>query len=116
VSGRPAHHDLCFGCGLSNPFGLQLEAQRDDGAAIVGRFFVKQDHQGPARGAHPGVLAAALLEAVALAGGAPATVQLELGEGPAVGTFVRVEASAEHAVARDDSTGKEVARATCPRA
>jgi hypothetical protein len=118
VSGRPAHHDLCFGCGLSNPFGLQLEAQREDGRddAVVGRFFVKQDHQGPSRGAHPGVLAAALLEAVSLAGGAPASVRLELGEGPAVGTFVRVEASAEHAVARDDSTGEEVARATCPRA
>ena len=115
MSGRPEHHDLCFGCGLSNPFGLQLDAQHD-GAAIVGRFFVKQDHQGPSRGAHPGVLAAALLEAVALAGGAPRSVQLELGDGPAVGTFVRVEASAEHAVARDDSTGEEVARATCLRA
>jgi hypothetical protein len=109
------HHELCFGCGQANLFGLQLEVDARDDGSVAGRFFVKQDHQGPSRGAHPGVLAAALPEAVALAGGAPASVRLELGEGPAVGTFVRVEASAEHAVARDDSTGEEVARATCPR-
>jgi hypothetical protein len=113
---RLAHQDLCFGCGLSNAFGLHLEAQCDGRSSIVGRFFVKQDHQAPeGRGAHPGVLAAVLLEAVALAGGSTATAHLEL-TGPApVGTFVRVEATAEDAVARDDDTGEEIARARCPR-
>ncbi len=114
MTGRLAHHDLCFGCGLSNPFGLQLEAQRDGARSIVGRFFVKQDHQGPDGGVHPGVLAAALLEAIALAGGSCAGAQLQLGTSPAVGTFVRVEASPQFAVACDDSTGEEVARARCP--
>ena len=60
-----AHHDLCFGCGLANLFGLQLEVEAaDDG--VSGRFFVKQDHQGPPGFAHGGVIATALDEAMAL--------------------------------------------------
>ena len=59
------HHDLCFGCGQANLFGLQLELERSrDG--VEGRFFVKQDHQGPPGYAHGGVIAAALDEAMAL--------------------------------------------------
>ena len=42
-----AHHDLCFGCGLANVFGLQIELERRDDGSVAGRFFVKQDHQGP---------------------------------------------------------------------
>jgi hypothetical protein len=47
--GRDAirHHDLCFGCGQANPFGLQLELEPDGRGSLDGRFFVKQDHQGP---------------------------------------------------------------------
>jgi acyl-coenzyme A thioesterase PaaI-like protein len=60
-----AHHDLCFGCGLANLFGLQLEVEVADGRA-EGRFFVKQDHQGPPGFAHGGVIATALDEAMAL--------------------------------------------------
>ena len=41
------HHDLCFGCGLANVFGLHLELERTGGGGLSGRFFVKQDHQGP---------------------------------------------------------------------
>jgi hypothetical protein len=115
VAGRLVHRDLCFGCGPINPFGLQLEAQQDGAHSIVGRFFVKQGLQGPGGDdAHPGVLAAALLEGVALAGGNPRTAQLDVATGAPVGTFVRVEATPDGAVARDDQTGEEVARVTCP--
>jgi acyl-coenzyme A thioesterase PaaI-like protein len=103
---RLAHHDLCFGCGLANVFGLHLELARvpDDGDAVTGRFFVKQDHQGPPGAAHPGVVAAALQEALALAAGAhPARVQIEHLAPAPVGTFVeitaaggRAEATGEH--------------------
>jgi acyl-coenzyme A thioesterase PaaI-like protein len=63
---RIAHHDLCFGCGQSNLFGLQLELEPRPDGGVAGRFFVKQDHQGPPGYAHGGVLAAALDEAMAL--------------------------------------------------
>jgi acyl-coenzyme A thioesterase PaaI-like protein len=59
------HHELCFGCGQANLFGLQLELERD-GKRARGRFFVKQDHQGPPGVAHGGIVSAALDEAMAL--------------------------------------------------
>jgi acyl-coenzyme A thioesterase PaaI-like protein len=59
------HHDLCFGCGLANLFGLQMELDASEGR-VAGRFFVKQDHQGPPGFAHGGVIATALDEAMAL--------------------------------------------------
>jgi acyl-coenzyme A thioesterase PaaI-like protein len=59
------HHELCFGCGQANLFGLQLEMERD-GKRVHGRFFVKQDHQGPPGIAHGGIVASALDEAMAL--------------------------------------------------
>jgi acyl-coenzyme A thioesterase PaaI-like protein len=63
---RLFHHDLCFGCGQANLFGLQLEVEPGPGGGVEGRFFVKQDHQGPPGFAHGGVIAAALDEAMAL--------------------------------------------------
>jgi acyl-coenzyme A thioesterase PaaI-like protein len=60
------HHELCFGCGLANLFGLQLELERDGADRVAGRFFLKQDHQGPPGFAHGGILATALDEAMAL--------------------------------------------------
>jgi acyl-coenzyme A thioesterase PaaI-like protein len=93
------HHDLCFGCGQANLFGLQLELART-GDGVEGRFFVKQDHQGPDGSAHPGVLAAALEEALSLAGAAPTgRLELELLAPAPVGTFVSVSANAQRAVA-----------------
>jgi acyl-coenzyme A thioesterase PaaI-like protein len=87
------HHDLCFGCGQANLFGLQLE--RD-------RFFVKQDHQGPDGAAHPGIVVTALLEAMSQAGGEPHAVRVQL-HGPApVGEFVDIEATAKRATASCD--------------
>ncbi len=63
---RIVHHDLCFGCGQANLFGLQLELEPSADGGVAGRFFVKQDHQGPPGYAHGGVMAAALDEAMAL--------------------------------------------------
>jgi hypothetical protein len=91
-----SHHDLCFGCGQANLFGLQLES---------GRFFVKQDHQGPDGAAHPGILVTALVEAMLLAGGDVARMQVELRAPAPVGEFVQIEATASRATAR---CGEEV--------
>jgi acyl-coenzyme A thioesterase PaaI-like protein len=63
---RIRHHELCFGCGQANLFGLQLELAPAAGGGVEGRFFVKQDHHGPPGYAHGGVIAAALDEAMAL--------------------------------------------------
>jgi acyl-coenzyme A thioesterase PaaI-like protein len=97
VADELRHHDLCFGCGQANLFGLQLELERSaDG--VEGRFFVKQDHQGPPGYAHGGVIAAALDEAMALLvferGTFAVTGRLEvdLVAPVPVGTFVRVSA------------------------
>jgi hypothetical protein len=94
------HGELCFGCGPSNPFGLQLEWERIAGG-VSGRFLVKQDHQGPDGIAHPGVLTAALEEAMVLAAGArPRRAEMSLGEASApVGSVVAVVAWLE-----DDGT------------
>jgi acyl-coenzyme A thioesterase PaaI-like protein len=98
---RLRHHDLCFGCGQQNLFGLQLELERRSGGGVAGRFFVKQDHQGPPGYAHGGVLAAALDEAMslvlhdqgtyALTGG----LEVELKAPAPVGSFVELEAGRE---------------------
>jgi hypothetical protein len=96
---RLGHHDLCFGCGLSNFFGLQLEASSDGAGELQGRFFIKQDHQGASGTAHAGVLVAGLAEAMDLCVGALGRNAMLRGidvdlMGPfAVGTFVDVTAS-----------------------
>jgi acyl-coenzyme A thioesterase PaaI-like protein len=98
---RITHQELCFGCGQANLFGLQLELEPsgDDGAR--GRFFVKQDHQGPVGYAHGGIMATALDEAMSLlahhVGDYPLTARLEIDlRAPApVGSFVEVEAEVE---------------------
>ena len=105
---RIRHHDLCFGCGQANLFGLQLELEPVEGGGVAGRFFVKQDHQGPPGYAHGGVIAAALDEAMALLlhreGGLALTRRLELDllAPAAVGAFVDVSA------ARDGDDGRRV--------
>jgi acyl-coenzyme A thioesterase PaaI-like protein len=93
------HHELCFGCGRTNLFGLLLEVDETGSDTVAGRCFVKQDHQGPDRGsAHEGVVAAALCEAMALACGRQAraeTFEVSL-SGPApVGVFLDLEAHVE---------------------
>jgi acyl-coenzyme A thioesterase PaaI-like protein len=92
------HHDLCFGCGQANLFGLQLELEAALGGGVEGRFFVKQDHQGPPGYAHGGVLAAALDEAMALLVHTEGTLamtghlEIDLLAPAPVGTFVTVGA------------------------
>ncbi|HET7046897.1 MAG TPA: hypothetical protein VFI54_01395 [Solirubrobacteraceae bacterium] len=90
------HHDLCFGCGQTNLFGLLLEVERVDERRVAGRCFIKQDHQGPDRHfAHQGVIAAALCEAMALACGPRAravALNVELAADAPVGAFLDVEA------------------------
>ena len=92
---RLGHHDLCFGCGPANVFGLHLEVERAPGGdGVTGRFFVKQDHQGEGGVAHPGVIAAALEEALAIAAGAyPRRVLVEHHGAAPVGTFVEITAA-----------------------
>jgi acyl-coenzyme A thioesterase PaaI-like protein len=98
------HHDLCFGCGQANLFGLQLEAEEtEDG--VRGRFFVKQDHQGPHGVAHAGILVTALAEAMSLAGGDVTEIHVDLRAPAPVGEFVEIEATASRATAR---RGEEV--------
>ncbi len=108
------HHELCFGCGRTNLFGLLLELERPDDGSATGRCFVKQDHQGAERGyAHEGVIAAALSEAIALAAGPDERVQRLQVEflGPVpVGEFLEVQAWADRARASVD--GDLVATAT----
>jgi acyl-coenzyme A thioesterase PaaI-like protein len=95
------HHELCFGCGQANLFGLQLELEPRDDGSVAGRFFVKQDHQGPPGYAHGGILATALDEAMALLvhhqGIHALTTGLEvrLRAPVPVGTFVDVSAAIE---------------------
>ena len=103
---RLRHHDLCFGCGQANLFGLQLELEPDGERAARGRFFVKQDHQGPPGYAHGGIMATALDEAMSLlahrVGTYPltATLSVELRAPAPVGTFVEVSAEVVSAEGR----------------
>jgi acyl-coenzyme A thioesterase PaaI-like protein len=98
---RIRHHELCFGCGEANLFGLQLELEPAAGSGVEGRFFVKQDHQGPPGYAHGGVLAAALDEAMALLLHGEGTfaltgrLEIDLLAPAPVGTFVNVSARLE---------------------
>jgi uncharacterized protein (TIGR00369 family) len=125
---RLFHHELCFGCGQANLFGLQLELFRRPDGGVAGRFFVKQDHQGPPGYAHGGVIATALDEAMSLLvhqrGQLALTGRLEvdlLAPAP-VGTFVLVSADVEevsgrrivaHAEAQDEAgTALGTARGT----
>ena len=92
------HHDLCFGCGQANLFGLQLELEPRPDGRVEGRFFVKQDHQGPPGFAHGGVVAAALDEAMSLALQARDTramtgrLEVDLLAPAPVGAFISVRA------------------------
>jgi hypothetical protein len=104
-----AHHDLCWGCGAMNPFGLHLELAFD-GERVRGRFFVKQDLQGPDGRLHDGVLAGALHEALTRTGPV-ASVALRFTARAAVGTFVEVEAGGAEALARSAQDGAVLATA-----
>ncbi len=107
------HHELCFGCGRVNLFGLLLEVHEVAPGAVAGRCFVKQDHQGADRGqAHDGIVAAALAEAMALACGVEAravSFEVTLSAPAPVGAFLDLEARVER---RDGPTSYVSAGAT----
>ncbi len=116
------HHELCFGCGRVNLFGLLLEVDEVAPGAVAGRCFVKQDHQGADRGqAHDGVVAAALAEAMALACGRAAravSFEVTLSAPAPIGTFLELEAHVErrdgpisYAAAAATADGRMVAQA-----
>jgi acyl-coenzyme A thioesterase PaaI-like protein len=90
------HHELCFGCGRTNLFGLLSELDRTQEGVVTGRCFIKQDHQGSRRGiAHEGVVAAALSEAMSFACGEEmraTSIELRLEGRVPVGEFLDVEA------------------------
>jgi hypothetical protein len=94
------HHELCFGCGRVNLFGLLLEVDEVAPGTVAGRCFIKQDHQGPdRRHAHQGIVASALVEAMALACGPEAraiSFEISLSAPAPVGAFLDVEARVEH--------------------
>jgi acyl-coenzyme A thioesterase PaaI-like protein len=117
------HHELCFGCGRTNLFGLLLEAEPTGDGAVKGRCFVKQAHPGARRGsAHDGILATALAETMAFACGPGATaqtLQLTIEATAPVGEFLEVEAQAGarqgdamSATAHASAGGVQVAHAT----
>jgi acyl-coenzyme A thioesterase PaaI-like protein len=99
------HHELCFGCGRTNLFGLLVEVEWTAPNEVAGRCFVKQDHQGAEIGrAHDGIIAAALAEAMSLAAAgenAPArtlatlAVSYEAAAPVAVGTFIELTAQSD---------------------
>jgi acyl-coenzyme A thioesterase PaaI-like protein len=95
---RLVHHELCFGCGRTNMFGLLMELEQAGEGTIRGRGFIKQDHQGPVRGtAHPGVVTAALTEAIAFAAQREAEIdalEIHLRAPVPIGAFIDVEAHA----------------------
>ena len=112
------HHDFCFGCGQANLFGIQLELEPSEEGGVAGRFFLKQDHQGPPGIGHGGIVATALDEAMALAvheAGIPAlTSRLEVDlRAPArVGSFVSLvaqiaERSSDRLIVRSRAEGDE---------
>jgi acyl-coenzyme A thioesterase PaaI-like protein len=111
------HHELCFGCGRTNLFGLLLDAEETAPRVVRGRCFIKQDHQGADHGnAHEGVIAAALSEAMAFACGVDARARrlhVEFIAPVAVGTFldVRADALGVRATATARADGAVVAHA-----
>ena len=107
------HHELCFGCGRTNLFGLLLEVEQTAPDEVAGRCFIKQDHQGADRGeAHAGVVGTALAEAMELACGLQARVvsfEIWFSSGAPVGAFLEVEARVER---RDGPMAYAAATAT----
>jgi len=118
-----AHHELCFGCGNANLFGLQMELEQADGqpGAVSGRFFIKQDHQGLPGRAHAGVVASALEEAMAIAlhsrglHARARRLEVELLEDPPLGVFIRVDARVNDAL-EGAATAREVGEGARPLA
>ena len=115
-SGPLIHHELCFGCGRQNLFGLLAELEAAGAGRVAGRCFLKQDHQGAQPGtAHDGVIATALSEAMRLARGAGEhmrTLEVRFEEPVPVGSFLALDATGESATASVDGRAVASARAS----
>jgi hypothetical protein len=110
------HHELCFGCGRQNLFGLLAELEPLPGGGVSGRCFIKQDHQGPVPGnAHPGLIVAALIDALSFVIGAcPPELEVRFERVAPVGVFLALEADTDGARAIAD--GEILASARTKRA
>jgi acyl-coenzyme A thioesterase PaaI-like protein len=90
------HHELCFGCGRANLFGLLVELERPRQGLVTGRCFIKQDHQGVQPGiTHDGLVATALSEAMSFACGMhmhATSFELTVEGRLPVGTYLELEA------------------------
>jgi acyl-coenzyme A thioesterase PaaI-like protein len=107
------HHELCFGCGLANLFGLQMELTRE-GDRVSGRFFAKQDHQGADGAVHRGILVTALEEAMSLAGAELSRLEVEFIAPAPIGAFVAVSASKSEAELRAEDRVVALAKRAGP--
>ena len=107
------HHELCFGCGRTNLFGLMLEVEPTSPGSVAGRCFIKQDHQGARKGAsHDGIVAAALSEAMAFACGEDSratALEVQFVAPAPIGAFLQIEARVEQ---RDGQSMRAVATAS----
>ena len=60
-----AEYDRCFGCGLNNPVGLQLDGFVRKGTTVTAQFLPRPDYVGFTDVLHGGIIAAALDEIMA---------------------------------------------------
>lgn len=58
-------YEYCFGCGLDNPMGLQIDDFSVDGDEVTATFTPRQDHRGFEGVLHGGIVATALDEMLA---------------------------------------------------
>ena len=58
-------YEYCFGCGLNNPKGLQIDDFRVDGREVSASFTPQADHRGFEGVLHGGIIATALDETLA---------------------------------------------------
>lgn len=76
-------YNACFGCGLENPIGLQLDGFTRDGTGLSATFTPRAEYQGFAGVLHGGIMAALLDETMAwtammIAGSYVVTANLEI--------------------------------------
>jgi len=62
--GKSIHVQNCFGCSPSNPIGLKINFQVENGVAR-GEFTSNENHEGPPGFVHGGILAAIIDESIA---------------------------------------------------
>ncbi len=116
----------CFGCGLDNPMGLQIDGFTRDGDTISARFTPRADYRGFHDILHGGIVATALDEvlgwtAILVVGTMAVTVKMEMkfrkpapadGEYELVGRLVEARGKRLLLEATCSSGGEVIAEAT----